>query len=226
VPTAHLRCNAPAERLDAAPGHGEHREARRHLAGVGHRDLVVQWGRGPDDEQLRPDELLRGLGAGVRPQAAVDHAERNGVVGEEIAERGVLRRSAAQEQHPADTGLLKRLGQQPGGPSLAGAATEVAVGRRDPHKLLLGPPGGGELLTVGIGADTAQLAGEQGACALDLHHRNILLPCPGKGVALQQRTPLGLGLRRAEARVSEEVGNGQHVVYSGVSLVAAAPLAW
>jgi hypothetical protein len=100
------------------------------------------------------------------------------------------------------------------------------VGRRDPHKLLLGPPGGGELLTVGIGADTAQLAGEQGACALGLHRRNIRFASPGEGVVLQQRAALCLGLGRAEACVSEQVGNGQNVVYSGVSLVAAAPLAW
>ena len=187
---------------------------------------MVQWSRGPDDEQLRPDELLGGLAGRVRPRAAVDQAERNGVAGEELAERGVLRRGAAQKQEAADTGLLKRLGQQPHGPSLARAATEVAVGRRDPHRLLLGPPGGGEPAAVGIGADAAQLAGEQGACALHLHHRNIRFASPREAVTLQQRTPEGIGLGRAEARVSEEVGNGQNAVYGGVSLVAAAPLAW
>ena len=176
---------------------------------------MVQWGRGPDDEQLRPDELLRGLGAGVRPQAAVDHAERNGVVGEEIAERGVLRRSAAQEQHPADTGLLKRLGQQPGGPSLAGAATEVAVGGRDEHGHFLGPAGSGEPVTVSVAADAAQLAGEQGACALDLSERQVLLPGSGEALSLQQSTALRLGFGRAQAQVAQQRGDGKHVVHMG-----------
>ena len=89
------------------------------------------------------------------------------------------------------------------------------MGRRDPHRLLLGPPGGGEPAAVGVTADAAQLAGEQGACALHLHRRHIRFASPGEGVVLQQRTPLGLGVRRAQAQVVQQGGDGKSAVHMG-----------
>ena len=153
------------------------------------------------DNVLPIATLLRGLGSRVGAGAAVDPAQFNRLASKKIAEGRMLWRGAAQEQHAGDTRLAQRLGEQLGGPALAGATTDVAVGGLRQHRLLRGPPGGGELAAVGIAADPAQLADEEGACALDLCQCQVLLPGPCEAVSFQQRAARRLSLGGAQPQV-------------------------